>query len=108
MAERDIQQDIRLALGSDPRCCFWRNSVGVAEADGRKQRFGLCVGSADLVGIVNGRFAALEIKTRTGRTSPEQERFMTLVRNRGGFAAVVRSVDEARAAVDRAAAGELQ
>lgn len=105
--ESRILADIRLALGADPRCVLWRNSTGVAESEGRKMRFGLVRGGADLIGIVapRGRFFALEVKAERGRVSTEQTQFIELVRRMGGFAAVVRSVDEAKAALDAAVAG---
>jgi hypothetical protein len=40
--------------------------------------------------------------------APEQEQWMALVRRGGGFACVVRGVDEARAAVERCRAGASQ
>lgn len=110
MREAELQQQIRLALGSQPDCVLWRNAIGTAVTpDGRTSRFGLCVGSADLIGIgPHGRFFALEVKTHTGRVSPEQDRFLSLVRARGGFAAVVRSVDDAVAALERARGGGVE
>lgn len=105
-AEREIQAAVRLALGSDPGLVLFRNSVGFA-AD-TNQRFGLAVGSADLIGVCDGRFIALEIKSATGRLSPEQKRWAELVRSKGGFVAVVRSVDEALAAVERCRAGGME
>jgi hypothetical protein len=68
-------------------------------------RYGLAVGSADLIGCLDGRFVALEVKAAAGRTSPEQRQWLDLVRRNGGFACVVRSVDEARAAIARARKG---
>jgi hypothetical protein len=41
------------------------------------------------------------VKSARGVSSPEQIMFANLVRHKQGFAAVVRSVDEARAALDR-------
>lgn len=110
MREAELQQQIRLAVGVQPDVVLWRNSVGTATTtDGRTQRFGLCRGAADLVGIgPGGRFFALEVKTSSGRLSPEQDRFLALVRSRGGFAAVVRSVDDALAAVERARGGGVE
>jgi hypothetical protein len=111
MAEREIQHAIRLALGQDSRVILWRNNVGVLEDKrGQKVRYGLCVGSSDLIGILreSGRFVALEIKTAKGRVDEDQELFLGLVRRCGGFAAVVRSVDEALAAIGRAAEGANQ
>lgn len=102
-AERDIQAAARLALGSDPGLVLFRNSVGYDA--GTKQKYGLCPGSADLVGCCDGRFIGLEIKSERGRSSPEQVRWAELIRSKGGFVAVVRSVDEAIQAVARCRAG---
>ena len=111
MTETQLLAEIRLALGRDPRVVLWRNNTGMAEQQGRPVRYGLCVGSSDLVGIVTmasgvGRFLALEVKTERGRVSREQEQFLGVVNARGGYGVVVRSVEDARAAVERAAAGE--
>jgi hypothetical protein len=112
--ESQIQYAIRLALGADPRIVLWRNNVGVAQHAGRggKQavRYGLCEGSSDLIGILSGsgRFVALEVKTPKGRPTDQQCHFLALVRRKGGFACIVRSVDEARAALERAANGETE
>lgn len=111
-SESDIQDAIRLALGREADLALWRNSVGTAEHwDGRRVqrvRYGLAPGSADLVGVCRGRFFALEVKAPKGRVAPEQEQWLAMVRHKGGFAAVVRSVDEARAALDRCRAGGVE
>lgn len=108
MSEGAIQDAIRLALADEPGLVLWRNNCGVAKHYGNRgvvhTRYGLAPGSADLVGLLNGRFFALEVKTPTGRLQPEQKLWMELVRRTGGFAAVARSVDEARAAVAAARA----
>lgn len=109
--EREIQHAIRLALGALPDLVLWRNNTGVAEqADGRRVRYGLSTGSSDLIGILapHGRFLALEVKRANGHTNAKQKLFMSLVRARGGFAAAVRSAEEALAAVERARRGESQ
>jgi len=123
MNETQIQQAIRIALGDEPDLVLWRNTTGQTEewnpSDGsaRTLRYGLAVGSADLVGILRARpcgcgpvgmFFALEVKTPTGRVRPEQTQWLELVRRMGGFAAVVRSVDEAKAALARARNGESE
>lgn len=105
MNEGQIQDAIRLALTDEPGLVVWRNNTGVAEHRGARVRYGLAVGSADLIGCLDGRFIALEVKTAVGRTSPEQRMWLDLVRRNGGFAAVVRSVDEARGAIARARTG---
>lgn len=113
MREALIQYQIRLAIGARPDVVLWRNNTGVAKHRTASVRYGLCVGSSDLVGILTmpdgtGRFLALECKAPDGRTTKQQEMFLSLVRKRGGFAAVVRSVDEAQAALERALNGASQ
>ena len=93
-----------------PGVVFWRNQTGFTKEEDRGIRYGLAVGSSDLIGIVDGRFAALEVKTDKRKTEPtdDQKRFMRCVRRAGGFACVVRSVEEALAAVERARKGEFE
>ncbi len=107
--ESVIQAEIRMAL-SDLGLVFWRNNVGAAQdpATGRVHAYGLAVGSADLIGIVDGRFCALEVKSATGRTTEHQDRWLALVRRAGGFACVVRSAADAIAAVARCRAGGVE
>jgi VRR-NUC domain len=105
--EHVIQTNVRIALGELDDVVLWRNHTGVTQGDERVRRYGLCVGSSDLVGILSpsGRFIAIEVKSDSGRTTKEQELFLALVRRMGGFACVVRSVDDALQAVARARAG---
>lgn len=109
--ESRLLSEIRLALGRDPRVVLWRNNTGSALQDygsaGLKPlRYGLAVGSSDLIGLVrpSGRFVALEVKSPRGQVSREQAMFLALVESMGGVARVVRSVDEARAAIEEACA----
>lgn len=101
MSERleiHIQDAVRLVLGADSACVFWRNNVGVAETvRGQKIRFGLFPGSADLIGLFRGRFVGVELKKRDGRQSPEQKKWQGVVESKGGIYAIVRSEDDARA-----------
>lgn len=106
MTEAHLQDAIRLALGryADRGVAFWRNNSGLAEhwteRGVERVRYGLAPGSADLVGIVRGRFVALEIKTASGRIAPEQAQWLALVERCGGVGRVVRSVADAVAAVE--------
>lgn len=114
MSERNMLRDIREALGLEPDLVLWRNSTGTTmEYRGGVPRgvaFGLGKGGADLVGILgpHGRFVGIEVKGECGRLSADQINWASIVRKLGGFAAVVRSVDEARAALERARKGEVQ
>jgi hypothetical protein len=75
----------------------------------RQLAAGLLVpGGSDLVGFkpvvitqaMVGRkiavFSVIEVKTATGRVSPEQQHFVDVVRNNGGFAGIARSPEDAR------------
>lgn len=97
MTESQLQDRVRLILGADPACVFWRNNVGLAEMRGYKVRFGLAEGSADLIGLFRGRFIAVEIKTPTGRQSPAQRQWQGVVELHQGLYYLVRSEDDARA-----------
>lgn len=105
--EQTIQQRIRLALSRGP-VRLWRNNTGaLRDQRGQLVTYGLCKGSADLIGYRSitvtpemvgatiAQFVALEVKAVAGRTTPEQEAFIRLVAEAGGVGAVVRSIDDA-------------
>lgn len=109
--ETGIQRAIMLAL-SEAGCTVWRNNTAgawigrivhrlgsqVTLADAHMITFGLCVGSSDIIGIApDGRFLAVEVKTATGRATPEQQKFIEHVRSRGGIAGIARSPSDALA-----------
>ena len=105
VSESKIVADIRLSLGARTDCIVWRNSTGVAKTrTGHTVRFGLCVGSSDLIAIVkpSGRMVVLEAKTPIGRATKEQIAFIEMVRAAGGHGAIVRSVEEANRVIDEA------
>jgi hypothetical protein len=62
-------------------------------------KFGLCPGSADLIGITSadgtGRFVALEVKLPGEKPRADQAKFLEHVRSMGGIAGVVTSVEDA-------------
>lgn len=107
-SEQAIQQEIRLALGHGAMRLFRNNTGALRDESGRLVRFGLCEGSSDLIGLrrvevteellgqMVGQFVALEVKTARGRVTEQQERFLAMVRQMGGVAEVVRSVEEAK------------
>jgi len=111
-SEHKTQNAIRLALS--PGSTLFRANVGrgwvgqlvsnqggmVMLSNARPFTTGLPVGFSDLFGWVTvdgvARFLALEIKSKTGRVTPEQENFLAAVKRAGGLAGVARSIDDAR------------
>jgi len=109
--ETKIQRAIMLAL-SDADCLIFRNETSgawvgkklhqagqqVTLGDARMIRFGLAVGSSDLIGLSpDGQFLAIEVKTPTGRATKEQLNFIERVKQAGGLAGIARSPEEALA-----------
>jgi hypothetical protein len=120
---RDLVKPIMAALNVLPGVRVWRNNVGQLEwAPGQRLSYGLAIGSADLVGMVRVRtccegccigsalyracFFSLEVKWPGKKPTDDQDRWADVVRELGGFCAVVHSVEEARAAVERCRRGE--
>jgi hypothetical protein len=85
---------------------LWRNAAGYDEA--RKVRYGLASGSGDFIGLYQGRYVEVELKTPDGRLSPDQQRRQQLILSRGGVYAVVRCEADARALLTRLAAGSVR
>ena len=107
--ETKIMNTILMAL-SKAGCLVFRNETAgawvgkvihkdasqVTLTDARMIRFGLAVGSSDIIGISpTGKFLALEVKTSKGRATKEQLRFIEAVNNAGGKAGIARSVEDA-------------
>ena len=59
----------------------WRQNTGVLpDRSGRPIRFGLCVGSSDIIAIApDGVFVALECKSAIGQPTDAQVRFLAAV-----------------------------
>lgn len=108
-SEQHIQQRIRLDCSRGP-VRLWRNNTGrLRDERGQLVTFGLCPGSADLIGyrtvtvtpdMVGQQlavFAAVEVKSPTGRLTPEQAAFIEHVTAAGGIAGIARSVEDAQA-----------
>lgn len=130
--EAAILSAVRLALSREiPTGRLFRNHAGIfwaGRAVGRKGRTvmlddaqqvmaGLHIGAADLIGatpiivtpeLVGRQLAVLtsiEVKTPSGRVTPEQENWAVQVRSWGGIAGIVRSPDEAIALIKSAMRG---
>jgi hypothetical protein len=123
-SERDTQKRILLNCSRGDTRLF-RQNVGqgwagrlvsnqagrVTLQDARPLIAGLCTGSSDLIGwrsievtadMVGRRlavFAAVEVKSATGRPTEQQRAFLAAVQDAGGVACVARSVEDAQRAL---------
>ena len=95
-AENNVMNACLVAL-SAAGCLVWRQNTGAYRDNaGRLIRYGLCVGSADIIGIAqDGTFLAVECKTALGQPTDAQTAFITAVVRAGGRAGVARSAAEA-------------
>lgn len=106
--ESDLMRQIQVAASRNGWRLF-RNNVGVFWTgtavrlkngdvllkNARRVRTGLCTGSSDLIGWTSsGRFAAVEVKTKTGRSTAAQMRFIKVVRAAMGHATIARSIED--------------
>ena len=99
-AETLLINKILLRHASRPDVRLWRNETGLfwhKDGIGRIQ-CGLCVGSADLIGIARnsagyGVFVALEVKTAGTTTTKKQLKFIKRIVMLGGIAGVVEDMD---------------
>lgn len=106
-SESNILNDSLIAL-SKAGCKAFRNNTGAwKDPNGRVVRYGLAVGSADVicmtprlitqedVGTTIAQFTSVECKTATGRVSPKQIKWRDMVIAAGGRAGIARSAKEA-------------
>jgi hypothetical protein len=108
MKELNIQRLIQLELSKSGVLTF-RNNIGQYKTqEGYVIRYGVGnPGGSDLIGIVPtvvtphmvgntvGIFAAIEVKTPTGKPSKEQLNFIEVILKNGGIAGICRSPTDA-------------
>lgn len=109
MNEHDIQNLIRAAVADD--CVLFRTNAGDfwQGTPVYSQKFrqtvlinlrkveGLPPGYSDLSGVrlSDGKAVFVEVKTPSGRVSPEQEKFIERMKSYGAVAGICRSADDA-------------
>lgn len=118
--ESTVQRQVMLAA-SDAGYTIWRNNVGKAwyassarqvpggvilTGNPRMVRYGLAKGSSDLIGLRRvtisadmigttiAQFVAIECKSLTGKPTPNQTKFLSLVDASGGLAVLARSPED--------------
>ena len=106
-SEQSIQQHIRLSCSTGATRLFRNNTGTLRDQHGRPVSFGLCKGSADLIGwrtvtitpeMVGQQvavFTSIEVKSERGRLAAEQQQWLDAVLSAGGIAGVARSVEDA-------------
>lgn len=107
-SETEIRKRIQVLL-SENGCTMWRNNTGsLLNSKGIPVKFGLCVGSSDLIGLspvlitkdMVGKtlavFTAIEIKTEHGKAATNKQKiFIQHVIDSGGIAGIATSDNEA-------------
>lgn len=108
--EHKLQDAIRLKVSSECPGIILRTNSGIAWQGNKvwspeygqhiltdlRPYKGLPKGFSDLLYLGPGATTAfIEVKTATGRTSPDQDRFLDLMRRFGHSTVVVRSAEEA-------------
>lgn len=115
-SESSLVVAIREALAELPYVAVFRNNTGeLIDVRHRPVRFGLGIGSPDLVGWVRldmpddgppfARFFALEVKREGKQLGPAQREWLQRINRAGGYAQVVYSVEQALHAATEAASG---
>jgi hypothetical protein len=92
MSEITLVKEILAVIGSRNDVRVWRNNTGTLI-----DSLGL-VGSADILGIIapQGRFLAIECKTRTGKQSDQQRNFQKMIEAMGGIYILARSLEDVK------------
>lgn len=91
--EKDIQSAVLQYLKIKGYFVWKQNNTGIRKPNGSYIPSQM-LGVADIIGVgPKGRFVAVEVKRPGGKLSLHQERFLMEVREKGGLAVVVQSVD---------------
>lgn len=97
--EQLVQKTICEWLAVQPDCLFWVNKtqgtfdprLGIfRKNNGKYARNGV----SDIIGIWDGTPLAIEVKSKHGKPSPDQTRFLTDFKAHGGIAFIGRSIED--------------
>ena len=86
MLEKKITNSILAHLRTISDCFCWKEHGSPYST----------AGLPDIICCLGGRFLAFEVKTDNGKTTTLQDRTLSRIRNAGGVAYVVRSLDEVK------------
>ena len=82
-----IMAQVRIAI---PEFYFWRANRGAMQTKSGYVEFG-AVGQSDILGVLYGRFIAIEVKSKTGRQSTDQCAFQEKIESAGGVYIIART-----------------
>lgn len=99
--EGKIQAAVLNYLKKEGVFCWRQNNLPVYDKkiNGYRAHTGL-KGVPDIISIINGRFVGFEVKTARGKQNADQKLFEKRTNQNGGAYFVVRSVDDARKALE--------
>lgn len=97
--EKDIEKLILDYLQLIPQARFWKNNtIGIYDPTTKKMRTlngkHHAKGSADILGVIQGRFVAIEVKRPKGKVSQDQELFLQSIVDAGGIAFIAYSLGD--------------
>lgn len=93
--ESQIQKAILQYLQIKGVFCFVNKTTGTFDPVRKSFRANTThKGVSDILGIYQGRFLAVEVKSKTGRPTPEQTKFIEDVNNEGGIAFIARGIED--------------
>ncbi len=97
--EKAIENEIMNFLRAIGIFCWKNDSVGIFDPVKKvyrsNQNQNRIKGVSDILGIIDGKFVAIEVKSETGKLRPEQKVFIQEIVSNGGVAFVARSLKEA-------------
>ena len=97
MKEATLIQNIRKYLATLPECFFWKEHGG---------QYGTA-GIPDIIACYKGRFVALEAKAGKNKPTKLQAATIDKIRQAGGEAAVVYSIEDVKAVISGMEAGHV-
>ena len=105
--EHQVQAAILRYLEVSPRVAWAERmntgAIKIPAANGRDRfvRFGF-PGCSDVIGMLkDGRLLAIEVKSKTGRVTDEQQKFLNLVAENKGVSLIARSVDDVMSVIEK-------
>jgi len=108
MKEKEIENAILqyLSLAYISNGVFFKNqSVGIFDRNKGVFRRPMnryhIKGSSDILGCVDGRFIAIEVKGAKGRLSLHQKEFLNNINEKGGLAFVARSINDVKTNMEK-------